>query len=89
MTALTVWKFNTPEGADQALTKLESLSKQELVTIDWGADVPDLTRRAKADVRWTAPLVRPIDGSDPRRHGFQPNRKIMAYLRKKAGPAEK
>ena len=39
MTSLTVWKFNTPEGADQALTKLESLSKQELVTIDDAAVV--------------------------------------------------
>lgn len=39
MTSLTVWKFNTPEGADQALTKLESLSKQELVAIDDAAVV--------------------------------------------------
>ena len=39
MSSLTVWKFNTPEGADQALTKLESLSKQELVTIEDAAIV--------------------------------------------------
>ena len=34
MAALTVWKFNTVGGAGEALKKLESLSKQELVTID-------------------------------------------------------
>ena len=39
MTSLTVWKFNTPEGAGQALTKLESLSKQQLITIDDAAIV--------------------------------------------------
>ena len=39
MTALTAWKFNTPDGAEQALTKLESLSKQELVTIEDAAIV--------------------------------------------------
>jgi uncharacterized membrane protein len=39
MASLTVWKFNTPEGADQALDKLKSLSKQELVTIEDAAIV--------------------------------------------------
>jgi uncharacterized membrane protein len=39
MTSLTVWKFGTPEGADQALSKLESLSKQQLVTIEDAAVV--------------------------------------------------
>jgi uncharacterized membrane protein len=39
MTSLTVWKFNTPEGADQALDKLESLSKQQLITIEDAAVV--------------------------------------------------
>ena len=39
MTALTAWKFNSPDGADQALTKLESLSKQELITIEDAAIV--------------------------------------------------
>ena len=33
MTALTVWKFDNPEGADHALAKFESLSKQQLITI--------------------------------------------------------
>lgn len=39
MASLTVWKFETVEGAGQALTKLESLSKQQLVTIEDAAIV--------------------------------------------------
>jgi uncharacterized membrane protein len=34
MASLTVWKFDTVEGAGAALKKLESLSKQQLVTIE-------------------------------------------------------
>jgi hypothetical protein len=32
--ALTVWKFNSPEGGEQALTKLRELAKQQLVSVD-------------------------------------------------------
>ena len=39
MATLTVWKFDTVEGAGQALTKLESLSKQQLITIEDAAIV--------------------------------------------------
>ena len=39
MSSLTVWKFDTVEGAGEALTKLESLSKQQLVTIEDAAIV--------------------------------------------------
>jgi uncharacterized membrane protein len=39
MAALTVWKFDTVEGAGAALKKLESLSKQQLVTIEDAAVV--------------------------------------------------
>ena len=39
MAALTVWKFDTVEGAGKALTKLEGLSKQQLVTIEDAAIV--------------------------------------------------
>jgi uncharacterized membrane protein len=44
MATLTVWKFNTPEGADQAVATLENLAKQELIklhdaaTVSWPAD---------------------------------------------------
>ena len=39
MAALTVWKFDTVEGAGEAATKLENLSKQQLVTIEDAAIV--------------------------------------------------
>ena len=39
MAALTVWKFDTVDGAGQALKKLEDLSKQQLVTIEDAAIV--------------------------------------------------
>ena len=39
MAALTVWKFETIEGAGAALSKLESLSKQQLITIEDAAVV--------------------------------------------------
>ena len=39
MAALTVWKFETVEGAGAALSKLESLSKQQLITIEDAAVV--------------------------------------------------
>lgn len=39
MTALTVWKFDNPTGAGEALTKLESLQKQQLVEIEDAAIV--------------------------------------------------
>jgi uncharacterized membrane protein len=39
MTALTVWKFDTATGAGEALGKLESLQKQELIQIQDAAVV--------------------------------------------------
>ena len=39
MASLTVWKFETPDGADQALAKVESLSKQQLITVQDAAVV--------------------------------------------------
>jgi uncharacterized membrane protein len=39
MAALTVWKFETVEGAGQALGILEGLSKQQLITIEDAAIV--------------------------------------------------
>lgn len=33
MSTLTVWKFKTADGAEKALSKLESLQKQELVQV--------------------------------------------------------
>lgn len=39
MATLTVWKFDSADGAQQALGKLESLSKQQLITIQDAAMV--------------------------------------------------
>jgi uncharacterized membrane protein len=33
MSTLTVWKFNSADGADRALSKLENLQKQQLVQV--------------------------------------------------------
>jgi uncharacterized membrane protein len=44
MATLTVWKFDTPTGADDAVVTLESLAKQELIkihdaaTVSWAPD---------------------------------------------------
>ena len=39
MTTLTVWKFETPQGAQEALTKLIELSKQHLIEVNDAATV--------------------------------------------------
>lgn len=33
MSALTVWKFNTADGADHALSKLEDLKRQQVIQV--------------------------------------------------------
>ena len=39
MATLTVWKFETPTGADQAISTLETLAKQKLINIHDAATV--------------------------------------------------
>jgi uncharacterized membrane protein len=39
MATLTVWRFPTADGADHALSKLESLQKQQLIQVHDGAVV--------------------------------------------------
>ena len=39
MASLTVWKFETASGAAEALAKMESLSKQQLITVQDAAIV--------------------------------------------------
>lgn len=39
MTSLTVWKFNTPDGAEQALAKITNLAKQQLIAVEDAAIV--------------------------------------------------
>src|ERR1700753_3734786 len=33
MATLTAWKFNTPQGADEALAKLEKLNKEFVINV--------------------------------------------------------
>jgi uncharacterized membrane protein len=53
---LTVWKFDTPEGADQTEQSLLSLSKQELIkiqdaaTVSWPADKKKPKTRQLSDL---------------------------------------
>ena len=39
MATLTVWKFSTPNGAEDAISKLEALSKQQLIKVHDAATV--------------------------------------------------
>jgi uncharacterized membrane protein len=39
MTALTVWKFDTPDGADNALAKVQQLQREQLLEVLDGAIV--------------------------------------------------
>ena len=49
MASLTVWKFDTAGGAQEALDKLTSLSKQQLITIEDAATVswPEGSKKPK------------------------------------------
>ncbi|QYN38588.1 DUF1269 domain-containing protein [Pseudonocardia sp. DSM 110487] len=39
MSTLSVWRFNTPDGAEKAVNTLERLSKQQLITVHDAATV--------------------------------------------------
>jgi uncharacterized membrane protein len=39
MSTLSVWRFDTPEGADNAVTTLERLSRQQLISVHDAATV--------------------------------------------------
>lgn len=49
MSSLTVWKFNTADGADKALSKLEELQKQQIIQVLDAATVswPEGRKRPK------------------------------------------
>ena len=69
-TALTVWKFDSPDGADLALQKIAELSKQQLITVadaavvSWpmGAKKPKTFRV----YRWS-----PDDAENPRVDSYE------------------
>ena len=53
MASLTVWKFTTPDGAEQAYEKLTALAKEQLITIDDAAIVSWQTGAKKPKTRQT------------------------------------
>jgi uncharacterized membrane protein len=57
MATLTVWKFDTAEGADQAEATLESLSKQELIKIHDAATVSWAEGKKKPKTRQLSSLA--------------------------------
>ena len=62
---LTVWNFDTAEGADQAVTTLEGLARENIVTLHDAATVswpegrrsprPTSSRPPRERGRWAAP----------------------------------
>lgn len=65
MTTLTVWKFNTADGAEKAMAKLVELQKQELIEIEDAAIVSWPQGRKKPKTRQAIDLVKTsaIDGA--------------------------
>jgi uncharacterized membrane protein len=57
MAALTVWKFNSPTGAGEALAKLESLQKQQLIEIQDAAIVEWQEGKKKPKTRQAVSLA--------------------------------
>src|SRR3954470_19558066 len=51
MATLTVWKFETPTGADDAVVTLESLAKQELIKVHDAATVSWMPDKKKPKTR--------------------------------------
>ncbi|MGA9378379.1 MAG: DUF1269 domain-containing protein [Phormidium sp.] len=65
MTTLTVWKFNTADGAEKAMAKLAELQKQELIEIEDAAIVSWPQGRKKPKTRQAVDLTTTgaIDGA--------------------------
>ena len=58
MASLTVWKFDNPTGAGEALGKLESLQKQQLIEIQDAAVVEWQPGKKKPTTRQAVSLTR-------------------------------
>ncbi|PZV19132.1 MAG: hypothetical protein DCF20_02455 [Pseudanabaena sp.] len=57
MSALTVWKFNTPEGAELALVKLAKLQKERLIEVQDAATVSWQLGKKKPRTKQAVDLV--------------------------------
>ena len=65
MATLTVWKFPTATGADEALYKLEDLQKAELITVHDGATVvwPEGAKKPKTKQLHSLAGLGALDGA--------------------------
>jgi uncharacterized membrane protein len=57
MATLTVWKFSTPEGAEEAVNTLEALQKQQLITVHDAATVSWPAERKRPRTRQLASMT--------------------------------
>ncbi|MGK7930684.1 MAG: DUF1269 domain-containing protein, partial [Microcystaceae cyanobacterium] len=57
MATLTVWKFNTAEGAQEALTRLTPLQKENLIAIKDAATVSWAEGKKKPKTKQAVNLV--------------------------------
>ena len=57
MATLTAWKFDTPDGAEQAVETLERLAKQQLITVHDAATVTWDADKKKPKTRQLSNLV--------------------------------
>jgi uncharacterized membrane protein len=57
MATLTAWKFDTPDGAEQAVETLERLAKQQLITVHDAATVSWEPDKKKPKTRQLSNLV--------------------------------
>lgn len=57
MATLTAWKFDTPDGAEQAVDTLESLAKQQLIKVHDAATVTWEPDKKKPKTRQLSNLV--------------------------------
>lgn len=57
MASLTVWKFNTPDGAINIMTKLQELQKQQLIEIQDAAIVTWAEGKKKPKTQQALPLT--------------------------------
>ena len=75
MATLTVWKFDNPSGAGEALSKLESLQKQELIEIqdaavvEWQLGNENPKTRQAVSLTGVGALTSPVQGMCRARSG--------------------
>ena len=59
MNTLTAWRFHDPDGAEQALTRIQALAEQGLISVDDAALVTWPTARRRPQTRELGSLIGP------------------------------